>query len=103
MVKLQEIRKSKGIKATQAAAKLGITRNALWNYENGKRTPSFHMMIKIAKLYGVSIADFVDESKDVETAAENIGEIAEDIDLGDLQMEDLRIDLSALDSVKVVE
>lgn len=91
MKKLQEIRKSKGIKATQAAAKLGITRNALWNYENGKRAPSFSMLIKMAKLYGVSVADFVDESKYIETAAENTGE-----------MDDLRVDLSALDSVKVV-
>lgn len=98
MNKLQEIRKAKGIKCTQAATKLGVSRNTLWNYENGRRTPSFSMLIKIATLYGVSVADFVDESKEIETAAENIEILPFGCDCSSI---DNVGDISALDNITV--
>lgn len=61
MAKLKAIREQSGLKAKDVAAKLGVTRSTLWHYEKGKRKPTFEMMVKLAQLYGVSVADFVDE------------------------------------------
>lgn len=61
MAKMKAIREQSGLKAQDVAAKLGVTRTTLWHYEAGKRKPTFEMMVKLAKIYGVSVADFTDE------------------------------------------
>lgn len=60
MAKLKAIREQTGKKAKEVAAAVGITRGTLWNYETGKRKPTFDMMVKLAAVYGVSVADFAE-------------------------------------------
>ena len=43
--------------------KLNVAENTISQWERGKRKPGFQMLVKLAKLYGCSVADFVDEAE----------------------------------------
>ena len=60
MAKLKEIRESKKIKIVDVAKRLGVSRITIWNYESGKRTPSFNALVKLAQIYDCSVSDFVE-------------------------------------------
>lgn len=51
---LKEIRSKKNIGLTDAAKKIGITKTYLYLIEEGQRTPSDKIKIKMSKAYGVS-------------------------------------------------
>lgn len=59
MTRMREIRQQSGLKIRDIVEHLGITRVTLWNYETGKRKPTFDMMVKLAAIYGVSVSAFV--------------------------------------------
>ena len=59
MLSLKQIRKEKNLKVNDIIKPLGITRIALWNYENGKRIPSPSTIVKLASVLNVSIEDVV--------------------------------------------
>ena len=61
MGKLKQIREQKGFSIQEVAIKLNISRITLWNYENGKRKPSFEMLIKLSKIYDCTIEDFIEK------------------------------------------
>ncbi len=61
MNKLKTIRKQSGLKVKEIAEKMGVSRLTLWNYENGKRKPTFETIVKLSKIYGVSVSDFVSD------------------------------------------
>lgn len=72
MNKLQALRQQSGIKQKKVAFDLGVSRATLWNYENGKRKLTFDIALKLAKIYGVSVADLVENEKhDNEKTANN--------------------------------
>ena len=64
MLKPKEIREKKKIKAKDVAKELGISRITLWQWENGKRSPSIESVTKLAKLYKCSINDIVKVDKE---------------------------------------
>jgi transcriptional regulator with XRE-family HTH domain len=64
MLKLKEIREKKKIKAKDVVKELGISRITLWQWENGKRSPSIESVAKLAKLYKCSINDIVKVDKE---------------------------------------
>ena len=43
--------------AKEVAEALGVTRQAIWNYENDRRVPKDEMKVKIAKLYNSSVQE----------------------------------------------
>ena len=57
--KIKQYRKKKRLTMRQVAEELGITESCYCLYENGKRKPSFDVLVKLAKIYGCTVNDFV--------------------------------------------
>ena len=57
--KIKQYRKKKRWTMRQVAEELGITESCYCLYENGKRKPSFDVLVKLAKIYGCTVNDFV--------------------------------------------
>lgn len=55
MNKIRELRVKKGVTQTELGSLLGVTKNSISYYENGKRQPSPDMLVKLADYFGVSI------------------------------------------------
>lgn len=60
---LKIIRKTRKLNQQRVALDLNISREALSYYENGKREPSFDLLIKMSEYFGVSI-DFLITGKE---------------------------------------
>jgi transcriptional regulator with XRE-family HTH domain len=58
-IKLKQYREKKGLTMRQVADKLGVTESCYCLYENGKRKPSFEVLVKLAKIYGCTVNSFV--------------------------------------------
>lgn len=56
--KLKKIRIKTGLSQRQLAEKLGVSQNAICNWENGKREPKFETIKEIADLFDVPISYF---------------------------------------------
>jgi len=56
---LKAARINAGLTRKEAADKLGITTQALANYENGKRYPRIPTIQKMESVYGVTYADLL--------------------------------------------
>lgn len=54
-LRLKEIRQLKGLKASEVAEQLSITRNSLSEWENGSRIPPCERIIQLADFYQVSV------------------------------------------------
>ena len=52
---LRAIRKEKGYSQVKVSMDLNISREAISNYETGKRCPNIEMLIKFSDYYNVSI------------------------------------------------
>lgn len=52
---LREIRKKKKYSQLKVAMDLFITREALSNYETGKRSPDLKMLVRLSRYFNVSI------------------------------------------------
>lgn len=63
MIGLREIRKAKKYSQLKVAMDLNITREALSNYENGKRNPDLEMLVKLSDYFKKSI-DYLITGKD---------------------------------------
>lgn len=62
---LRELRESKGLKQSELAEKLGVSRGSISFYENGDRVPDIVFLHKMAEFFGVScdyLLGFVDDS-----------------------------------------
>ena len=58
-IKLKQYRERKGLTMRQVADELGVTESCYCLYENGKRKPSFEVLVKLAKIYGCTVNKFV--------------------------------------------
>lgn len=56
--KLKELRIERGLTQKQVAESIGLTKNALGNYETGIREPSLDLLRKLCDLFDVS-ADYL--------------------------------------------
>lgn len=52
---LKEIREEKNLKQNAVAAAIGVTPQAVCNYENGTRMPKITTLKKMADVYGVTV------------------------------------------------
>ncbi|GEM_PF-2579084 len=57
--RIKEQRKKHGLTQEQLALRSGISKNAIWNYENEKREPSIDIIIKIAASLDVPVAKII--------------------------------------------
>lgn len=61
--------KARGLRSAASVAKaLDISKQQLWNYENGKSAPPVAMLIKLSNLYGVTVQDLVNQDKSTEVS-----------------------------------
>lgn len=61
---LKIMREKKGLRVKEVSNKLKISRITLWQWENGKRTPSVENLAELAKLYDCSIDDLVGKKEE---------------------------------------
>ena len=52
--RLKELRKEKGLTLDQLEIATGLSRSAISDYENGKRTPSASVIITLARFFEVT-------------------------------------------------
>ena len=57
MKDLRDLRQDKKIKAVYIARELGVSRAAVYYWEDGTYSPSYDKITKLAVLYGCSIED----------------------------------------------
>lgn len=55
--RLEELRKSRGIRQEELAAVLEVSRQTIGSLENGRYNPSILLAFKIARYFGMSIED----------------------------------------------
>lgn len=55
--RLEELRKSRGIRQEQLADALCVSRQTVGSLENGRYNPSILLAFKIARYFGLSIED----------------------------------------------
>ena len=55
--RLEELRKSRGIKQEELAEVLEVSRQTIGSLENGRYNPSILLAFKIARYFGLSIED----------------------------------------------
>lgn len=60
MTQLKEIRRKKKLTMEQVANALGVTKQTIYNYENGYRTPSVEHLSRIADVYGITIKQLIE-------------------------------------------
>ena len=61
MIRLKEIRKSKGMTAEELGSKVGVTGNYIYILENGRREASLKILKKISRVLNTSIDKLVEE------------------------------------------
>ena len=59
MNKLRKLRQGKNLSIKEVAEKLGLTRNAISQYENGRRTPSIKIMQNLSEVFDVDLQTIV--------------------------------------------
>ncbi len=52
--RLKDLRSRRHLSQNQVAEILGVTRSAIWGYENDIRRPEFEVLVRLANLYRVS-------------------------------------------------
>ena len=63
MSRLKFFREKQNLTQVAVSKMLGCTSSAINQYETGKRKPSFDILIKLSKIYGCSVDDFIDEEQ----------------------------------------
>lgn len=59
MVNLRLLRTRSGLTMKELAAKVGVTESAVGQWETGKRTPKYEMLLKLAEALDCSVADIM--------------------------------------------
>jgi transcriptional regulator with XRE-family HTH domain len=59
MLQLKAIREARGLTQTEAAKELGISRQAYYNYESGRREADYEMLLRMGELFDVSIEELI--------------------------------------------
>ncbi len=59
MDKFKEMRQRRGLTQDQVSAALGTTKNTVWRWENGLRSPDLEMLRRLSKVLGCTIDELV--------------------------------------------
>lgn len=55
--RLEELRKSRGIRQEELAAAMDVSRQTIGSLENGRYNPSITLAFKLARYFGLAIED----------------------------------------------
>ncbi len=69
---LQELRKKSNFSQEELAERLGVSRQAISKWECGESFPDTENLISIAKLYGVSLDELVNNVKETNSSVTNV-------------------------------
>ncbi len=64
-MKLKEFRRLYNLTCREVAEKIGVSLQAIQRYENGKAEPNIANLIKLAKLFGVSVDTLIGNDADI--------------------------------------
>lgn len=67
---LKEIRQEKGLSQTDLAKKMGISSQAVQQFENGVRTPSLERAVEIAQALEITLDELI-EFRQIQTKISN--------------------------------
>lgn len=73
---LRELRKARGITMKELGDMLGVSESTISLYENGKREPSYELLLKIAEFFNVSV-DYLLRGEDKKPVAPKGSELDE--------------------------
>lgn len=60
VIDLEQLRQARGERSLKdVAEQIGVTRQQIWNYENGVSEPPVSILIKLADYYGLQIQDLI--------------------------------------------
>ena len=59
--RIRQLRISATMTQKELADKLGVSQNAIYNWENGKREPNVETLEKIAKLFNITISQLLEQ------------------------------------------
>jgi transcriptional regulator with XRE-family HTH domain len=82
---ITKLRSKLGWNQSDIANYLGVTREAISNYERGERSVPYDLLEKLATFYCVEIADLLEENLDSQTANLAFAFRANDLNADDLQ------------------
>ena len=54
---LKAARVNRGLSVKEVADSVGVTEDTIYRYESGKASPKISVVVKMVKLYGVTIGD----------------------------------------------
>lgn len=63
-ITIKAARVNKGLTQVEAAKELGVSKDSLWNYENGRSYPDIRIVKKMVELYGISYDNLIFLPKD---------------------------------------
>lgn len=97
MTKMEEIRTMMGMSGAEVARRIGVSKQAYYNYEKGDREAGYENLLKIAEVFGVSVGALLDRERKSAPADASRSAIIEKISkLSDDQLRRLEADLDAL-------
>lgn len=56
---LLQLRKSRGLKQTELAERIGISWRAYQTYERGQREPTLSTLVALADFYGITVDELI--------------------------------------------
>ncbi|WP_298494545.1 helix-turn-helix domain-containing protein [uncultured Maritimibacter sp.] len=68
-LRLRELRKHRGLTGEQLGQMLGISKGYISELENGRKTPGGRLLLDMAEVFGVEVADLFDGTPDEKTDA----------------------------------
>lgn len=63
--KIKELRKQNGLSQSELAEKCNLSKNAIWNYENNKRTPTISTLLNIADKLDIQASDLIESTNGI--------------------------------------
>mgnify|MGYP001611731033 CR=1 FL=1 len=68
-INTDNLKKARGLRTSASVAKaLGISKQQLWNYENGKSEPPVAMLVRLSNLYGVPAQELINQNNTAEAS-----------------------------------
>jgi len=87
--RLRWLRQEDGISQEELGSKIGVTRQSISDYENGKKNPRWDLVVELAKHYGVSL-DYLLGITDSKSKSQVVQEVSNEIGLSDNAINILR-------------
>lgn len=63
MTKMEEIRTLMGVSGAEVARRIGVSKQAYYNYEQGRRQAGYENLLKIAEVLGCSVDALLDRNE----------------------------------------